>query len=182
MQPTTNTTTSTNNNQHLSTKITSIFNEYMMDILHKYNDKIIAEFPNSQINMEDLHQLMTSFNLEDDNQITNNNTKPNSLSKKEKKTKKENNRKMPDDEERCIALTKGNERCKASRCKAKGGLGKYLCSLHFNGSGKIYGVLENYTEEYNKFKETNNDEIYMLGKNNTETHKEITFQFNEADE
>jgi len=174
----------TNDNQQFSTKITSIFNECMMDILDKYNDKIISEFPNSNLKIEDLELLMTTFNLQDDNKYrtTNANTNTHDSSKKEKKQKKENNRKMPDDSERCIALTKGNERCKASRCKTKGGLGKYLCSLHFNGSGKIYGVMENYTEEYNKFKETNNDEIYMLGKSQTQNEKEITFEFNDTDE
>lgn len=69
----------------------------------------------------------------------------------EKKPRKQMNRKTPDDSTRCIAMTKGDCRCKASRSsKSKN---PFLCSLHTRNGTKTFGVVEEYKEEFDNLED-----------------------------
>ncbi len=96
--------------------------------------------------------------------------------KLEPKVKKTVNRKVPDDNKRCIALTKGNDRCKSSQSNKNGH--SLLCSLHTKNGVDKYGVLDEYKEQY--FEQQNKQQV--LTPIEEETIQENPEQYDEVDE
>jgi hypothetical protein len=93
-----------------------------------------------------------------------------STTKLEPKVKKTVNRKVPDDDKRCIALTKGNDRCKSSQSNKNGH--SFLCSLHTKNGVDKYGVLEEYKEQY-LAQQNNQQQVLNPIQEETEHHDEV---------
>lgn len=121
-----------------------LFNETFSDALI---DEISNNYSISQTELKQLFDkhLLGTQQLQELSVPTKKASKVVNLTK-ETKPKKTVNRKVPDDDKRCIALTKGNDRCKSSQSNKNGH--SLLCSLHTKNGVDKYGVLDEYKEQY----------------------------------
>lgn len=127
----------------------SFYSQFVKLFDETISDKLIVELNKKySIPLGDLKQLFDEVLTVSPNELTvpSKTTSKGTLKLIDPKPKKTVNRKVPDDDKRCIALTKGNDRCKSSQSNKHGH--SLLCSLHTKNGVDKYGVLDEYKDQY----------------------------------